>query len=484
MTSGDTEQFERIVPVARQAETTRLPEVAASHGRRLWWWIVAVGFLSIAAMTTLVYLPQWLSKPGTRASAIDSARTRLQDQATQAESLRQDLYERWLKLEAMDVSTWAGVRAERALKLLQEGEQLASEVDHLGALRALGASNELLTALTEQAPGIAADRREAGWLAYRRGDSQAAAEHFRVVLAIEPDDQEVRVALNRTAYLPQLLELSRRSRALESDGDLQGALTALREALIIDPENAEIEAEIERLNAAQAVAGFEAIMSRVYRAISAENYTAARQALGSAAALRPQSPEVRDAGIQIDVAVRAAKTESLRAQAAAMESREDWESAIGLYSELLQIDPALVLAQQGRDRARRLASLTTRAEALLESGEFSKDDVKRLAETLIEQIDTVKANAPSLQSLAEQLQQALYLSQQPVRVQLQSDNQTDIVVYRIGRLGAFENHELELIPGRYTVVGTRSGYRDVRAELVVKAGITPTPLLIRCEEQI
>ena len=40
------------------------------------------------------------------------------------------------------------------------------------------------------------------------------------------------------------------------------------------------------------------------------------------------------------------------------------------------------------------------------------------------------------------------------------------------------------MPGRYTVIGTRNGYRDVRAELVVEAGVAPTPPMIRCEEQI
>ena len=78
----------------------------------------------------------------------------------------------------------------------------------------------------------------------------------------------------------------------------------------------------------------------------------------------------------------------------------------------------------------------------------------------------------------------LATAETPVRVALRSDNLTDVVVYRVGRLGVFEARELELVPGRYTAVGTRTGYRDVRREFSIEPGKPPEPLVVRCEEQI
>jgi hypothetical protein len=40
------------------------------------------------------------------------------------------------------------------------------------------------------------------------------------------------------------------------------------------------------------------------------------------------------------------------------------------------------------------------------------------------------------------------------------------------------------MPGRYTVVGTRSGYRDVRKEFSLMPGAVPPVLVVRCEEPI
>ena len=65
---------------------------------------------------------------------------------------------------------------------------------------------------------------------------------------------------------------------------------------------------------------------------------------------------------------------------------------------------------------------------------------------------------------------------------LVSDNATDVTVYRVGRLGSFERRALQLRPGRYTIVGSRAGCRDVRKEIVLDAGMAP--VTIRCEERI
>jgi len=56
------------------------------------------------------------------------------------------------------------------------------------------------------------------------------------------------------------------------------------------------------------------------------------------------------------------------------------------------------------------------------------------------------------------------------------------VIYRVGRIGTFQRHEVEVIPGRYAVVGTRPGYRDVRREVEILPGSTPEPVMVKCEE--
>ena len=96
----------------------------------------------------------------------------------------------------------------------------------------------------------------------------------------------------------------------------------------------------------------------------------------------------------------------------------------------------------------------------------------------------VSGDAPQLRRQIVALESALLAAETPVRVALSSDNLTDVVVYRVTRLGVFEQREMELLPGRYTVVGKRAGFRDVRREVVVAPGAPPPPVDVRCIETI
>jgi hypothetical protein len=89
-----------------------------------------------------------------------------------------------------------------------------------------------------------------------------------------------------------------------------------------------------------------------------------------------------------------------------------------------------------------------------------------------------------LQSQITKLSEWLSRADAPVPVALQSDNQTQVTIHRIGPLGAFEQRSLELAPGTYTVVGTRPGYRDVRRKIDVMPGEQLGPIMIRCEDKI
>ena len=50
-------------------------------------------------------------------------------------------------------------------------------------------------------------------------------------------------------------------------------------------------------------------------------------------------------------------------------------------------------------------------------------------------------------------------------MRLESDQLTNVTLYRVGSLGVFASKQVELRPGTYTVIGSRDGYRDVRQTL-------------------
>jgi hypothetical protein len=84
----------------------------------------------------------------------------------------------------------------------------------------------------------------------------------------------------------------------------------------------------------------------------------------------------------------------------------------------------------------------------------------------------------------DELSRLLKRAATPIQVDLVSDNATDVSIYRVAKLGHFATHSLELRPGKYVVVGSRPGYRDVRIEFRVGPEIEAKPIIVRCEEAI
>ena len=82
------------------------------------------------------------------------------------------------------------------------------------------------------------------------------------------------------------------------------------------------------------------------------------------------------------------------------------------------------------------------------------------------------------------LDRALRQSTTAVDVVLQSDNLTDVTLFRIAKLGLFAQTTVQLRPGRYIAAGSRMGYRDVRFEFTITGEPLAQPIQVRCSEQI
>ena len=91
---------------------------------------------------------------------------------------------------------------------------------------------------------------------------------------------------------------------------------------------------------------------------------------------------------------------------------------------------------------------------------------------------------PRLQQQLTAVESLLEKAQVPAEVQLVSDNLTEVTLYQVGVLGRFESQVLMLKPGNYVAVGTRAGYRDVRAEFEVGFDGRSTPVTITCIEEV
>ena len=230
---------------------------------------------------------------------------------------------------------------------------------------------------------------------------------------------------------------------------------------------------------------FDQRMTEGLSALAEGDYPGARAAFRMAQQLKPESQEPADGLLQVDQGLRLDRIAALEAQAQSYEQTEEWQAAVETYAALLEIDADVLFAQQGLARAEQMTALHKRLDDYLaDPDRLSVPATMRAATTLVVDITRMASIGPRLSDQRDELSRLLKRAATPLSVQLVSDNMTDVSIYKVGKLGSFATHELQLRPGTYVAVGSRQGYRDVRLEFRVGPEIESRPIVVRCEEAI
>ncbi|MCP4897174.1 MAG: hypothetical protein GY906_09400 [bacterium] len=220
-------------------------------------------------------------------------------------------------------------------------------------------------------------------------------------------------------------------------------------------------------------------------ALERRQWQAAEAAFERASRLRPNAPEIADARVRIAAGKRRDTLAAGIQRAVEMEQTEQWREAERTYAKVLALDPTVAAALSGRERSDVRAELDERLEYHARNpGRLSSPAVFEEASSVLEQARAVKLTGARLETQISTLQAVLEEASRPIRVVIESDNLTDVVIYKVGPQGRFERRELDLRPGTYTVVGSRDGYRDVRKRLEVTPKSPHKPLVIQCREAL
>ncbi|HET7204261.1 MAG TPA: protein kinase [Steroidobacteraceae bacterium] len=425
------------------------------------------------------------SKPADPSPTAVEDLARLAELKRQAEERRANLPERLRELEQRDVESWGGATLAQARDALAAGDAAMEGRDFKAALGSFSALAAALDVLEQRAPQVVRERLMAARTAFGAGRSAEAREQFAAVLKVDPRNTDAQTGLRRAQVLDAALRETATGAQAEQAGDTAAAVAAYQRALKLDPATATARANLARLQGRAAGDAYSAAIARAQAALARSDYRAAQSAFEQAGRIRPGAPEVAEGLQQVRRATETRALASTLERAAAAERAEQWSEALGLHRETLKAEPTLLAAQQGVERAEPRAMLDAELQSFLDRPERLYSPAGRdIARNVLERAGRVATAGPRLQGQVGRLQELLRQAETPIRVALASDNATEVQIYRVGKLGLFEQKDLELMPGRYTVVGTRQGYRDVRKELNLMPGSSPPTLVVRCEEPI
>ena len=388
-------------------------------------------------------------------------------------------------LDQMAAAEWG---AEDYLKMAELGRQADAqfmENQYNLASDLYDQATSLATDLTGRTDAVLERLKIEGSRALDSGNGALAQRNFSAALKIAPEDAAARQGLKRAETIGIVMQLIESGGLHETNEAWPQARSDFSKALEIDPDSEQARQGLDRINTLTEEKQFQQLMSAGLAAFHRKEYKLARSRLLEAKSLKSESREVSDALFQVNQAIRLSKIENLRQAAQKAERSEDWQAALKSYLAVLDIDKNLQFAVRGKERALEQIEIDKRIRFFLAKPQMLDSDSQlKNAVLLVEEANAINPRGPILSDRIKQLEQLVGVAQIPVKIAIESDNLTRVAVYKVGKLGRFSEHELELRPGTYTVVGTRDGYQDVRQKIVVKPGLQSLRITVKCKVKI
>ncbi len=400
------------------------------------------------------------------------------------------LLEKQKFLEKRNIQLWNKSAFETALKHASEGDLLYRQRDFPAALAAYQTALNQLSDLEQRIPEELSNNLKKGDEAFTQGQAKEAKQYYELVQAIDASSAEAKAGLVRTATLDNVLALiAQGNHILEenSPGDqkLEEAQSYFQQALALDSLHS------DAINGNKKVANlildrdFNAAMSRGYQDLEANKFSSAAKAFREALKLRPGDNTANTGLAQANNSSAQYTARARLNQAASLESKEKWHEALDVYNKMLAQDSSVVTAKLGQIRSSARAGLSDSIEKILAAPlRLASTNVYTHSQQVLKDAEGIQSPGPRHKKQVSLLSQTLQLATAPVAVELQSDNTTQVTVFRVGELGAFSQKQLSLKPGNYVAVGNRSGYRDVRVEFQVTHKGLSSPVIVICREPV
>tara|TARA_Y100000389_G_C17467844_1_gene527343 strand:+ start:1848 stop:4163 length:2316 start_codon:yes stop_codon:yes gene_type:complete len=324
-----------------------------------------------------------------------------------------------------------------------------------------------------------------GAAALEAGKSKEAIEFYSLSVAITPTHTAALEGYKRARNLDNVLLLVEQGKKFIDDLDLDTAQNSFERAIDLDNLWKPAHDGLKLVQKTRLEMEFNMRMTEGLNAISDKDFLTARAAFRIAEQLVPDSKEPLDGLLQVDQELRLQKIKSLENEVLKLESDEHWDAVVQTYEEILKVDNSLDFAIKGLSHGQELKLLHNHLDKLIaDPDRLSRPSVMQVATKLIINITTRPNIGQRLKLQRNELSRLLKRAATTHRVVLYSDNDTSVSIYRIGKFGNFVRKEIDLRPGTYIAVGSRSGFRDVRLEFKIAPEIEIQPVIIKCEEKI
>jgi len=272
---------------------------------------------------------------------------------------------------------------------------------------------------------------------------------------------------------------------LEQTGKPAEAVAQLKKLLELDSAYEPATQALERLEAERKEQAFQKEMNAFLTALEDNDLANARRLLETLKILGMHPEQISQAGRMLAEQEELAFVAGNRKVADGHKEAEKWQQALVIYDKILAVAPDALFAVHGKTEAAKRAELDSALGDAISRAQRLQDEQQRAeAAQLLAYARQINPKGPKLESQIQTLDRLIVRAGTPIAILLKSDNETDVTIYHVGKIGAFFSKKINLKPGTYTVVGSKIGYRDVRKIITIGPDEKTHTFIVRCEEPI
>ena len=327
--------------------------------------------------------------------------------------------------------------------------------------------------------------RDAAAAAFDAADYETAQRSIKSALLYKPDDPQALAYEARIAVLPEVARLLAAADKAAVENDFRSEAQHLAKVVALDPARTEVEARRRSVATRVTETDFGNAIAGGLEAIDKQDLAAALASLQTARSIFPGRREVAildknirrlDHKLSLQARLREAQTAA---------AGDDWNKAYVAFQKAASLDDADITAANGLKLAARIVQADKEAAGFLgRPGRLSSGNIADAARQLLERLDDLYPFSPGLEKKARELAALVEQAAIPVSVVVLSDNQTEVLVRGVGRVGKTVEKTILLKPGEYTFEGRRSGYKSVLIKAVVASGGAAVKVRVVCDEPI
>ena len=291
--------------------------------------------------------------------------------------------------------------------------------------------------------------------------------------------------MDRALKLDRVLEMTQKGQIEFDIGNYELAIQSFEDALSIDSNWEPAKNGLNRSKKSFEEEIFQESISKGYQYLNEENFEEAEGLFNQSLLIRPNSQEAKQALDELNLKRIASLTKSLKYKGLIAEVNEEWKQAKGFYEDILVIDPNIEEVKESLSRVESRILLASEMKSIItRSDSYNDNKVLGQAQAILDTARSIERIGPKLQESIQKLDALIQVALIPIDVIFESDELTEVTIFKVDQMGTFLQRIVSLRPGIYTARGSRRGFKDETIRFRVSPNQQNQRIRIVCNKKI